>query len=470
MKVVVVGGGITGLSVAHFLEVSQLTKDVVLLEAQPRLGGNIRTERREAYVIDAGPDSWVTTKPFATNLARDLGLTEDLISTHPANRRVYVAWDKELHRLPEGLVLGVPTRIMPMVTTPLFSWDAKLRMGLEPLVPRREFHGDDDESIASFLGRRFGDELVERLAGPLLGGIFAGDAETLSIRATFPQFVEAEQKHGSLIRAMRATRPASRSADEPPPSPFMSLKSGMGDLITTLAHKLKDAVVHRDARVCEVARLESGRYAVVTEAGAVHEADQVVLATPSYVTARCVRGLDSTLAELMDQMRYASTSTVFLAFKRDHVDHPLDATGFIVPRAARRPMLACTWVSSKWEHRAPAGRVLVRVFLGGAWGEEILERDDEELVRVAIDELGAFIGLRGRPVLTRVYRFVRASPQPSVGHLGRMRRVRERLAALPGLHVAGSGLDGVGIPDCIKQAEAIVQKMVLTSMPSAARG
>jgi oxygen-dependent protoporphyrinogen oxidase len=203
-----------------------------------------------------------------------------------------------------------------------------------------------------------------------------------------------------------------------------------------------------------------GGYLVVTEAGETHEADHVLVTVPAYAAARILRGLDATAADLLAGMHFASTATVFLAFKREHVDHPLDATGFIVPRSGDRLMLACTWVSSKWERRAPNGRVLVRIFLGGAAGEAILEREDDDLVRIAARELGTFVPLRAPPVFARVYRHMRASPQPSIGHLGRMRRIRAGLAAFPGIHLAGGGYDGVGIPDCVKQAESLVQKML----------
>jgi oxygen-dependent protoporphyrinogen oxidase len=461
VKVAIIGGGITGLALAHFLEPSEVAREVVVFEARPRLGGNIHTEHHQGYVIDAGPDSWVSTKPNATALAREVGLGDDIIGTIPENRRVYVAWDGRLHPMPEGVVLGIPTRIAPLAQSGLFSWDGKLRMGLEPLVPPRAFAGDDDdESIAAFLSRRLGEQLVERLAGPLLAGIFAGDAEQLSIRATFPQFVEAEAKHGSLVRAMRAMRGPERAEGAPPPSAFSSLKQGMGDLVTTVAHRLKDALVLTGTGVREVGRREDGRYAVVTEAGDVHAVDRVAFTCAGHTVARMIRGLEPEAARILDELVYASTATVFLAYPRRAVGHALDASGFIVPRTLGRPMLACTWVSSKWEHRAPAPVALVRVFVGGAAGERALDRDDADLVSLAHDELGAFVPVQGEPVHSRVFRFPRANPQPAIGHLGRMRRLRDRLARHPGLYVAGTGYDGVGIPDCIKQAENVAAQIV----------
>jgi oxygen-dependent protoporphyrinogen oxidase len=461
VKVVIVGGGITGLALAHFLEGSLTVRDVTVYERRRRLGGNISTERFEGFTIDAGPDSWVSNKPWATALAREVGLGDELISTNPKNRRVFVAWENKLHPLPEGVVLGVPTKIGPIATTELFTWDAKLRMGLEPLVPRRAFSDeDDDESIASFVGRRLGDQVVERLAGPLLGGIFAGDAEQLSIRATFPQFVDAEREHGSLVRAMSAKRPASHDGASPP-SAFTSLKGGLGDLVTTVAHRLRDAEVVTGVGVRDVVAQRDGRFTVVTDAGETRDVDRVAFACAAHAVCDAIRGLAPAVADLLDELRYASTATVFLAYRREHVDHPLDASGFIVPRVLARPMLACTFVSSKWEHRAPAGRALVRVFLGGEWGEEPLRRSDADLVDLACSELGAFLPLKGAPLWSRVFRFDRANPQPGVGHLGRMRRLRRLLEPHHGLYVLGTGYDGVGIPDCVRQAEAAAGAIAL---------
>jgi oxygen-dependent protoporphyrinogen oxidase len=458
-RVVVVGGGITGLATAHALVTGARergdTIDVRVFEGAPRLGGSIRTERRDGYTIDGGPDSWVATKPHATALAKSLGLEAELMPTVEETRRVYIAWNGGLHPLPEGLVLAVPTQVMPMLRSPLFSWAGKLRMGMEPLVPRRTFGDDDDESIGDFVTRRLGREMTERLAAPLLGGIFAGDATAISIRATFPQFVEMEQKHGSLVRAMRAARRPTSSGK--PPSAFVSLRGGVGSLIDALASALGDRV-HTGARVLGVSR--DGEAWRVAMDGDVLVADDVVLATPAHATSTITRDVDGALASELAEIPYASTATVFLAFRRADVKHPLDGVGFLVPRPLGRPILAATWVSSKWASRAPEGGVLMRAFFGGAWGEDLLAKGDDELVRVAREELGALMALDAEPIFTRVFRFDRASPQPVVGHLARMKRVRARLEALPGMHLAATGFDGVGIPDCVRQANDVAARIL----------
>lgn len=433
-RVAVVGGGITGLTAAHRLEA--LGARATVFEAADRLGGNIRTAWAGGFVLDAGPDSWVKTKPDATALAKELGLGDELVETIEENRRVYVAIGRELHALPEGLVLGVPTRLEPLVRTPLFGWDAKVRMALEPLVPKRTFAGDEDESVSAFFTRRFGDELTDRLAAPLLGGIFAGDATDLSVRATFPQLVEMEQQHGSLTRAMRRA-PRGKGAGM-----FLSLEGGMQRLVERLAERLERAELRLRVPVRAI-EPSGARWSVDGE-----PFDDVVLTVPAFAAADMLRGHDAELARRLGELAYASTATVLLGFARADVPHPLDATGFLVPRSLGRPLLACTFVSSKWPHRAPPGYALLRAFLDA----RALELRDEDAADLAAAELGRFLGPLGAPRLRRVFRHVRASPQPGVGHLARMRAIRARLARHPGLHLAGNGYDGSGIPDCIKQA------------------
>jgi len=459
-KILVVGGGITGLATAHAILAARPDADVTVLERATRPGGNISTEHADGFVIDGGPDSWVAAKPQATNLARSLGLENDLIGTLEANRRVYVAWNGGLCPLPEGFVLGVPTQLLPILTTPLFSLSGKLRMGLEPFVPRRAVSGED-ESIASFVRRRLGREVAERLVAPLLGGIYGGDANTLSIRATLPQFVDAEAKHGSLVWAMRAQRAAARG--KKPASAFTTLREGIGGIIDTLAGRLgarlQTGVGVSKVSVTPPESKDRGRFVLDIEGAPAMFAHDVVLAVPANAASRLLAGIEARASEILGAIPHASTAVVFLALRQGDVERRLDATGYIVPRSLGSPALAATWVSSKWEGRAAAGTVLLRVFLGGAGGDEIVTRDDAALIQLARDEVRSRMGIGALPVLTRVHRFLHASAQPLVGHLDRIREVKERLDGLPGLYVAGSGYDGVGIPDCVRQAEAVARSI-----------
>jgi oxygen-dependent protoporphyrinogen oxidase len=438
LRIAIVGAGITGLATAWRIERLHKDADVTVLEASDRAGGNIRTEKSGGFVLEAGPDSWVTTKPEAGALAKELGLERELVDTIEENRRVYVALGRELHALPEGLVLGVPTRIAPLVSTKLFGWDAKLRMALEPLVPKKAWHDGDDESIAAFFTRRFGDELTDRLAAPLLGGIFAGEASELSVRAAFPQLVEMERKFGSLTRAMR-----SAPARKPGGSMFRSLREGMQRLVEQLSESLQSTHIRTHAPVRSLQRDGTG-WLLGGE-----KFDRVVLTTPAYVLADLLRPLDAELADGFGELRYASTATVLLGFERSDVKHPLDATGFLVPRSLGRPLLACTFASSKWPNRAPPGHTLLRAF----FDDRVLDRSDADLVELAHGELARFLGALGEPRITRVNRYVRASPQPMLGHVERMQKLHAQLERHPGLHLAGNGYDGSGIPDCIKQAD-----------------
>lgn len=464
-RVVIVGGGITGLATAHALEKSREPCQVHLVEASPRLGGNLVTVCHNGFTIDGGPDSWVATKPHATNLAKEVGLGDEVIGTRPDTRKVYIVWNKTLHAIPEGLVLGIPTEWRPFAETELFGLDTKLRALLEPIIPRRVFRGDDDESIGAFVTRRLGPDVAERIAGPLLGSIFAGEADSLSVRACVPQLVEAEAKYGSLVLAMRALRKERLTqipSSEHEGSTFLSLKRGIGDLVTYVAHRLRDAELSPGNPARRVARLPEGdprgRWAVETAKGTLH-ADHVALTMPANVSGRLVEDLDPTLARMLGDVGYVSTATVFLAYRKYDIRHPLDAVGFLVPRSENRPILACTFVSSKWDHRAPAGQALLRVFIGGAGAEHHLKNDDQALVRLARAQLRDLIGIERAPTFAKVFRFDGASPQPTVGHLGRMGRLQERTATHPGLHVGGNGFIGTGIPDAIKQGEEIAARI-----------
>ncbi|HEY8038288.1 MAG TPA: protoporphyrinogen oxidase [Polyangiaceae bacterium] len=468
-RVVVVGGGIAGLAAARaaLARGRELGREVLVtvLERSGRLGGNVFTERVDGFVLDGGPDSWVVTKPQASALARDLGLGGSLVGTQEGNRRYYIAWGDRLHPVPEGLVLGVPTRIAPLARSSLFSWRAKLRMGLEPLVRARRFEGDDDESIGDFARRRLGREAAERLVAPLLGGISAGDASEISVRASFPQLVAMEREHGSLVRGMLAARRAREGnghARGKASSAFVSLEQGVGELPRALAERLRaDGATLRTGAAVEALSRGDQEWSLTLGGGERLEADAVLLAVPGHVAARLAGALDAELARLFGTIRYGSTATVFLGYRRVDVAHPLDGVGFVVPRAAGRPILAGTWVSSKWEHRAPEGSVLLRVFLGGASGESVLGQDDPSLVRLARGELRALMGIDAEPTLARVFRFDHASAQMRVGHLATMRAIHQRLAAVaPGLGIAGGGYDGVGIPDCIRQGEEAGRALV----------
>ncbi len=455
--VLVVGGGIAGLSAAHGLTESVAPGgtpfDCTLVEAEPRLGGKILTEQVNGFVIEGGPDSFLSQKPWGVELCRRLGLTDRLVGTNPAQRRTFVYSRGRLHELPEGLALGVPTKLGPFLRSELLSWPGKLRACAELLVPRRRDAGD--ETLGAFFRRRFGTEFLERLVEPLMTGIYAGDADALSISATFPRFPEMEQRHGSVAAAFLRSwwrRESEEKKDgEPRWTPFVTLAGGLGELVRTLAARLGAVRVVTGRRACGLrARGEGRGYEALIE-GAPHLAvDAVVLAMPAYAAAALLEPLDSGLAGTLRGIPYASTATVSLGFHRAQLSHPLDGYGFVVPRIEGRQLIASTWTSTKWAHRVPEGMALIRSYLGGAGRETMVERSDAELVSLVRAELREMMGITEAPVLAKVYRWPRAMPQYLVGHLERLAAIDERLARWPGLFLTGAGYRGVGIPDCIR--------------------
>lgn len=474
--VVILGAGVTGLSAAYFLRQKRPDLRVTLLERSARVGGNIVTEQRDGFLLDGGPDSFLRTKPQAVRLCKELGLEQDLITVREESRAVYVAHDGQLALLPAGLSLAVPTRLGPMLETPLLSWPGKLRMLGDLLLPAHFAQGEGDESIADFVARRFGREAAERLAPPLLGGIFAGDVRQLSVRATFPQLLELERAHRSVIYGMFAAQrrhaaPGNggshqsllgwlRRSAVAAESPFFSLKSGMGSLIARLAQSLRPGALRTSVTLRELRAGGPGeaRWRLGLDGGEQLTADAVLLATPAHAAAALVP--DPLVQAELQGIPYVSTATVFFGLEPERLARPLDGIGFVVPEGEGR-LLAGTWVTSKWSHRAPAGKALVRAFLGGHRDPDLVRRStDAELVRLAWSELERLMGSLGEPLFTRVFRYVDSNPQPVVGHAARVARIHSRLRQLPGLYVAGAAYDGIGVPDCVRQAEAVVDQIV----------
>ena len=440
VDVVVIGGGIAGLAAAYELELAEL--DVCLLEASPRLGGVIHTERTDGWVIDEGPDALLAQKPAAVELCHELGIGDRLISTQ-LPRTAYVLRDGRLRPLVEGSILGFPVGVGALARSSLFTWPGKLRIGCEVVVPRAH---EGDESIASFIRRRFGTEALDYLGEPLLAGIHAGEAERLSTQALFPRLAEAERRAGSVLRSLRTLRvtPSPRGA-------FVSLPHGLGELVDALSAALRSGTVRLSAAVTGLHR---ARVFTIESREASFQARAVILCVPAYVAAGLLHGIDTTLAAFCDSVPYASTATAAFGYRREQVRHPLDGSGFVVPRVERNPLLAATWVTSKWHGRAPDGHVLLRGFLGGGRDPHRLERSDEDLLQIAQDALANTLGIEGDPVLTRLSRFPRQSPQYEVGHLQRVASIEQRLASVPGLFLAGSGFRAIGIPDCIADGRA----------------
>ena len=483
--VVIVGGGIAGLAAAWRVCRDDPTARVTLLEAAPRLGGVIHTVREDGFVMEEGPDLSMGAKPGGWELAQSLGIAQRLHGTRK-HASALLFTRGELQRLPEGLTGLVPTKVMPFALTPLLSPLGKLRVALDfALPPRRD---DGDESVRSFVVRRLGREMYERIVEPLLSGIFAGDGARLSVLATFPHMRAAERDHGGMARAMIAgkrrarraakaahAKAAGREANGAPerterhaerPSGFLSFPGGLREMIEALEGSLgsgeaADRITVRTSTPVErLSQLLEGEWRVQLAGGETIDADAVILATPSYVSAELLAGVDPTCAAAMRTIRWAGTATVNIAFSRTDIAHPLDGSGWTTPRIEARPVLAVTWSSSKFQHRAPEGMALFRAFLGGDTNQAVMSRSDDELVALVRHELRVALGICADPVKVKLTRFAKGMPQYDLGHLDRVAFIEQRVAALRGLAIAGNSYRAVGIPDVIKSGEEAARRVM----------
>ena len=457
VRLAVVGGGITGLAAARALQAAVDAggvEDVTLIEAEPHLGGKILTERVGGFLVEGGPDSFLTLKPQAVEFARQLGLGDRLVPTVDP-RHVFILHRGRLHPLPDGLASLIPQRLGPFLRSGLFTLREKARFGLDLLVPPSP--NGADEALGHFVRRRLGHAAVERLAGPLLAGIHAGDVEELSLRATFPTLADAERRYGSLTRAVLARRRSQAHEDagrngaarDGAATMFMTLRGGLGELVERAADLPHVAVRTRTA--LRTIERQGGRYVLRLVGGESLEVDAVVLTVPAHAAAVLLRDVNPPASRMAASVPYVSTAAAALGFRRADLGHALAGHGYVVAGGEGRAHTACTWVSSKWPGRAPAGHVLLRCFAGRAGDQEAFNLDDGTLVRALLEELTPVLGIVGSPVLTRVYRWRDAMPQYTVGHLDRMAALRAALRATPGIVVAGGGYGGVGLPDCIRQ-------------------
>ncbi|HEX6542826.1 MAG TPA: protoporphyrinogen oxidase [Ktedonobacterales bacterium] len=455
--IAILGGGIAGLSAAWYLQQAfageNLPASYTVIERDGQWGGKVRSERVEragkpAWVLEAGPDGLLTRKPWALALARALKLDDNFIFVNRENSRTFVLRRGRPVPLPAGLQLLAPTRWLPFLRSPLFTPWGKLRIALDLLLPARR--STADESLASFVRRRFGNEALQRLADPLMAGVFNAEPERQSILATFPQFAALERSHGSVIRGLRAASRGQPPATTPQTPAFLSFENGNQALVDALIARLT-GTLYLNTAARSITRTDDGGYTIALEDGRSLAADAVVLATPASVSAALVGEVAPEAAALLDSIRYAGIGAIYLAYRRADIPHPLNGTGVVIPSSEGRPIDGITWVSSKWEHRAPAEHALVRVFFGGPHTREMLSLDDERLTAIVRGELADILGARAEPLFTRIFRWPDGYPQYDIGHLERVAAIE---AALPeGLVVAGSSYRGVGVPDCIHQGE-----------------
>ncbi len=471
-RVAIIGGGIAGLAAAYTLQkkAQEAGQPVTftLFESAPNLGGKIITSQIDDYTIEGGPDSFLLQKPWAAQLAQELGLETELMGTNPAEKRLYVVNRGRLTKMPDGVMLIIPTRFMPFVTSPLISWPGKMRMGMDFFIPRRK--DDADESVGDFIRRRLGREALDKIAEPLMSGIHVSDPEMQSLLGTFPRFRTLEKQHGSLIRGMLAQRRAaaaarsnghgSNGAVKPAwkSSIFVTLRGGMGQLVNALEKSLTDGQIRTGYPVTVVTPFPNGTFWIETAGAYSGPADAVILATPAFNAAELVAPFAPELAQALKSIRYVSTATVSLAYRKAVAGNPLEGVGMLVPRSENRRITACTMSSTKFSCRAPEDGVLLRCFVGGPRKEELVERSDEEIIADVRAELAALMGVQAEPEIARVYRWIKGNAQYDVGHLERVKEMHAMSARTPGLFLTGSAYEGIGIPDCVHQGQQAAEK------------
>ena len=476
VRVAVIGGGISGLAAALRLVEQGPQCALTLLERASRLGGVLQTVHESGFQVEQSADNFITTVPWGVELCRRLGLAEELIQTNPAHRHTYVVRRGRLCKLPEGFLMMAPTRLWPMAVTPILSPVGKLRAVCEYFIPAR--CGAADESVAAFVRRRLGSEVFERLVEPLVSAVYAADMERLSLQATLPQFREMELEHGSLIRAMRVRRrqrattgDRAGAADSGARySLFVTPRKGLSSMVEAIASRLPQHGVRLEAAVERLELGPDGRW-ILAGPSVPHDVSQqtfdaVILATSATVAGRLMATVDEELGRLLAGIEHSGTAIVSAGYRREQVTHPLDGMGVVIPAVEKSPLLAVSFSSQKYPHRAPAGHVLLRAFVGGARRTDLAEMPDAQLCPLVLGELGRLLGIRGEPVYVRTAHWPGSMPQYHVGHQARVAQIKARVAALPGLALAGNYLQGVGIPHCIRSGQQAAEYVLGQAGPS----
>jgi len=461
-KIVIIGGGISGLATAYSLEERAKREgksvSITLLEKKNQIGGNILTERVGDFLIEGGPDCFLSEKPWAIQLCERLGMGESLLRTNDEYRKTYIYWKGRLRELPEGIMLMIPTRFIPLLKSNLFSLAGKFRMGMELFIPKRKSGGD--ESLSEFVRRRLGQEIVERVAEPLVAGVHAENPDTMSIKSRFPRFVQMEEEYGSLIKGMLTKRRRMLNSENGKPkwTMFMTLKNGLDELPLTIVKALKMTTIITNKEVSEINKVSG--YKIYLKNGDTIDADVVIFATPSYETGRLLRVLNSSISDQLITIPYVSTATISLAYKKDSISHPMNGFGFLVPRVENRRIMGASWVSRKFSYRTPDDSILIRCFIGGSRNEELVSLDDKDMLKMIKEELKDIMGISAEPILTRIYRWEKAMPQYTIGHDERVSRIEESILKYPDIFVTGSAYRGGGISECIKNAQLTAESVL----------
>lgn len=462
-KIAVIGGGLSGLSAAFyvrkFYREAGVDTDIVLIEKDRTLGGKIETLHRDGFVIEKGPDSFLARKTAMSDLAKELELDHELVTTNPDAKKTYILQRGKLHPMPAGLVLGIPTEIGPFLKSGLVSFGGKVRAMMDFMIPPRRSQAD--ESLGALIERRLGTEVLENMTEPLLAGIYAGDMRKISLQATFPQFGEVERRHGSLIRGMITGRKPAETHTGTKKSMFLTFTKGLQSLVHGLIHELHDVEQRTETAAASI-KVHNGsdaahRYEVVLDNGESLWADDIYVTTPNFAAAELLRPHVDVAA--LDAVNYVSVANVVLAFNKEDTKGEHDGSGFLVPRKEGRNITACTWTSTKWLHTSPEDKVLLRCYVGRAGDEQNVDLPDEALEELVRRDLREIMGITAQPLFTEITRLKHSMPQYPVGHPAAIAALRSELArVLPGVYAFGAGYDGIGMPDCIKQAKLIAEK------------
>lgn len=460
-SVAILGGGIAGLSAALKIHESRPSLDWTLFESEANLGGVLQTTRRDGWLIERAADNFLTREPSALELCRRIGIEEELLETNPHRRRALVVNRGRVARVPEGFVLASPRSLWPTLTSSVLSLRGKLRLACEPLIPRRPKQAADDESVARFASRRLGREAFERLVQPLVAGIYTADPEKLSMEATLPQFLRQEEEHGSLWRAARRSPSSGEDSESGARyGLFLAPREGMHSIVETVSRRLPEERIRCGTRVLRVEKLTEGWNVVGPDNAPLGRFDAVILAVPSYRAAELLSDAAVELSQELAAIEYAGVSIVCLGVREDQVTRPIDGFGFVAPIVERRRIVATSFSSYKFPDRSPEGRLLIRVFVGGALQAELAELPDKELIRIAQEELADLVGLRGEAELTEVARWPRRMPQYHVGHLDRVDTIERLAECEDGLELAGAAYRGVGVPQCVRSGEHAAMRVL----------
>jgi len=460
MDILIIGGGITGLAAAHRLielnDENNFELNLKLLESSPRLGGNISTLTQDNLLIEEGPDSFITAKPHGLNLCKRLGIEDELIPTSEKNRKTLIYLNGRLLALPEGFILLSPTKILPFITSPILSFYGKIRVLLELLIPKSKNVGD--ESLKSFVTRRFGKELFENVAQPLIGGIYTSDPQRLSMKSALPNIHNLEHRYGSVIKGFM-NEYGSKQESGARYSQFVTLKDGMQTLVDAITSKIPDESIKTNQTVKQIKKTKKG-WKVETENGEQYSADGIILATHSYASAKILKPLDPELSDQLSKIEFASSAIVILVYKREDIRSKINGFGFVVPAKENLNIIACSFSSEKFEGRAPSDVVLLRCFVGGALNEDFLNNDDQEIINTVKDELEKILKINTEPQFTHLRRYPNSMPQYNVGHSEILLNINKLMSKHLNLELAGNSYEGVGIPDCIRSGEKAAENIV----------